>query len=282
MLVLGACAGARGIEPVPPGPAGTAPSSGATVVLGPIATPRLVLTTDPVAVPRTTTTVSVPSVPPGVDPSTTTTSTTTTVAAPPVPENRVSSIPAEGTVVLTFDDGPFDGWTDTILDALASRGVTATFFISTYRLPAIDHLIPEIVARGHSVQTHGNHHDDLTLKTEEEVRLDITTSIDKLVAAGAPKPTCFRPPYGMTSETVNGVAAELGLEVIGWSLNSLDYSLQDDRVIDTILNNVRPGDNVLMHDQWAPVWETALPVVIDGIIARGIGFSTICGPPPAG
>ncbi len=183
-------------------------------------------------------------------------------------------------MALTFDDGPFDGWTDSILDALDSRGVKATFFISTYRLPAIGHLIPEIVARGHSVQTHGNHHDDLTLKTEEEMRADITLSIDKLVAAGAPKPTCLRPPYGHTSETLNGVAAELGLEVIGWSLNSLDYSLQDDRVIDTILNNVQPGDNVLMHDLWAPVWETALPVVIDGIAARGIGFSTICGPPP--
>jgi hypothetical protein len=33
-----------------------------------------------------------------------------------------------------------------------------------------------------------------------------------------------------------------------------------------------------MHDQWAPVWDTALPVVIDGITSRGIGFSTICGP----
>ena len=39
------------------------------------------------------------------------------------------------------------------------------------------------------------------------------------------------------------------------------------------------GDVVLMHDHWAPVWETALPVVIEELRARGIGFSTICGPP---
>jgi len=40
--------------------------------------------------------------------------------------------------------------------------------------------------------------------------------------------------------------------------------------------DIHHGDTVLMHDQWAPIWETALPVVIAGLRDRGIGFSSIC------
>jgi peptidoglycan/xylan/chitin deacetylase (PgdA/CDA1 family) len=185
--------------------------------------------------------------------------------------------PAAGAVALTFDDGPFDGYTDEILEILAAQRVTATFFISTYRLPQVAHLIPELVAAGHSVQSHSDHHDDLTEMSAEEIRAELSTSIDKLVDAGAPRPTCLRPPYGATNDLVNRVAGELGLEVVGWTLNTLDYSLQDaERVIETTLEHIHEGDTVLMHDQWAPIWETALPVVITALVNRGIGFSSIC------
>jgi peptidoglycan/xylan/chitin deacetylase (PgdA/CDA1 family) len=284
VLAVSACTGARGVAPHDlPTAIDPIETSGVTV-LGPVSKPRLVLVADPVAVPSTTTSTAVvlQTVPlEGVDPTTTTSSsstTTTTVALAPV-EAGFSTEPAPGTVALTFDDGPFDGWTDTILDVLDAHAVTATFFISTYRLPTVAHLIPVIVERGHSVQTHGDRHDNLTQKTEEEIRADIATSIDKLVAAGAPRPTCFRPPYGATNEVVNRVAAEFDLQVIGWTLNSLDYSLQDEQgVTDTVLTYVTDGDNILMHDQWAPIWEPALPVVINEIRNRGLDFSPICLP----
>jgi peptidoglycan/xylan/chitin deacetylase (PgdA/CDA1 family) len=277
-LGLSACTGAHGVEPDErtrlPDPA-TRP--GATLV-GPIDRPRLVLIRDPVAVPSTTTSPA----PPG--PSTTTTPTTTpaaTTSAPPQAEGLESSEPAPGTVALTFDDGPFENWTPILLDVLDAYGVKATFFVSTYRLPAEAALIPEILARGHSVQSHGDRHENLTRKTEEEIRLDLTTSIEKLIAAGAPRPTCFRPPYGSTNETVDSVAAELGLTVIGWSLNSLDYSEQDAaRVTEITLEWVEDGDVILAHDQWAPIWETALPAVIEGVSERGLGFSPLCLPAP--
>ncbi len=271
VVLLGACSGGLGIEPTSRSVPVASQSS--ITILGPTATPRLELTEEPVAVPST---ISLP----------TTSDDTTPTATAPVTEGpfpaRPTVIPrgtepAEGTVALTFDDGPFDGYTDTILEALAAQRVTATFFISTYRLPRVAHLIPEMVAAGHSVQSHSDHHDDLTEMSEEEIRIELSTSIDKLVDAGAPRPTCVRPPYGATSDLVNRVAGELGLEVVGWTLNTLDYSLQDaERVIDTTLEHIHQGDTVLMHDQWAPIWETALPVVITALDARGVGFSPIC------
>jgi len=271
VVLLGACSGGLSIKPTSRSVPTEPPPS--ITILGPIATPRLELTTDPVAVPSTTTLPaesdsSIPSM-------TVPTSEGPFPARPTVIPRGVE--PADGMVALTFDDGPFDGWTDTILEVLAAEEVTATFFISTYRLPRVAHLIPQMVAAGHSVQSHSDHHDDLTEMSEEEIRTELSTSIDKLVDAGAPRPTCVRPPYGASNEVVSRVAGELGLEVVGWTLNTLDYSLQDvDRVIDTTLTHIHPGDTVLMHDQWAPIWETALPVVINGLDDRGIGFSAIC------
>jgi len=280
-LLLGACTGARGIQPG--GSFGPFPETEApTTIVGPVSAPRFVLTEEPVAVPSTTTTLPAPEIPDAsggitAPPAPAPTATVATLEAPPPAPAATSIEPLPGTVALTFDDGPFDEWTETILETLAAHDVNATFFVSTYRLPELAHLIPQIVEAGHSVQTHGDHHDDLTAKTEDEIRIDLITSIQKLVEAGAPRPTCFRPPYGATNDLVNQVAADLDLQVVGWSLNTLDYSLQDaQQVIDTMLTHVRPGDNVLAHDQWAPVWEEALPVVITELRARGIGFSPIC------
>ena len=272
VVLTNACSSGLGIEPTSRSVVTAAPSPSITI-LGPTAAPRLGLTEEPVAVPNT---IALPA----------TSDPTTPTATPPKEEGtfpaRATVIPRgtepePGTVTLTFDDGPFDEWTEIILEVLAAHGVTATFFISTYRLPQVAHLIPEMVAAGHSVQSHSDHHDDLTEMSEEKIRTELSTSIDKLVEAGAPRPTCLRPPYGATSDLVNRVAGELGLEVVGWSLNTLDYSLQDaDRVIDTTLTHIHQGDTVLMHDQWAPIWETALPVVITALDARGVGFSPIC------
>ena len=275
LLTLSACSISNGIQAeYVPELLDPADAPNATI-LGPVATPRIEISANPVAVPSTSTTIVPDAIPvDSVDPA----PVTTAAPTPPV-EGSASPLPVEGTVALTFDDGPFDGWTDAILEVLAAEGVQATFFISTYRLPQVGHLIPEIMAAGHSVQSHSDHHEDLTLMSEEDIRTELARSIDKLVDAGAPRPTCVRPPYGATNEIVNRIASDLGLQVVGWSLNSLDYSLKDNRVIDTTLNHIQPGDNVLMHDQWAPVWETALPVVISGIRNKGIGFSTICTEP---
>lgn len=210
----------------------------------------------------------------------------TTVPVPdpapiPVPPEEVmievSSEPAPGTVALTFDDGPFEDWTATILDVLDDRGVTATFFVSTYLLPKHAHLIPLLVDAGHSVQSHGNRHIDMTRLTEEEIRSELLTSIYRLVAAGAPRPACFRPPYGARDETVERVASDLGLEVVMWSVDSADTVRRNAAgVIDAVVGNAADGDIVLLHDQWAPVHETALPAVIEDIVARGLGFSPLC------
>ncbi len=197
--------------------------------------------------------------------------------AEPIPTN-----PTPGAIALTFDDGPFEEWTSVILEILARYDVKATFFISAYRLAIraeIFEIVEEIVAAGHSVQSHGYGHIWLPARARDKIREELQMSIDLIVAAGAPRPTCFRPPYGGTNDVVVSVAEELGLEVVLWTVDSADTVLQQSTgVIRWLLAHAGAGDIVLMHDQWAPVHRTALPVVIESLLEQGVEFESICAP----
>lgn len=281
-LVLASCSGGRGISP-------DVQTVGITIGLAQTTTTSIaterdratsLFITEPIAVPSTTTIPVTPTpnrLPPIVP-------TTLVVEQQHRPVTNIAEIPTKpspGAVALTFDDGPFVGWTETILRILDDYQITATFFVSTYLLPSNADLVRRLVEAGHSVQSLGNRHQNLTEMSDDEIRSELATSIDRLVEAGAPRPTCFRPPYGATNETVNRIAAELRLEVVMWSVDSFDYSYQEPgKVIESTLADIGPGDVVLMHDQWAPVHEIALPVIIEALAERGIGFSSLCGSSP--
>ena len=57
-------------------------------------------------------------------------------------------------VTLTFDNGPWPGVTDNVLDVLAARDVHATFFVVGRELRRARHLAERTVAEGHWI---GNH-----------------------------------------------------------------------------------------------------------------------------
>jgi peptidoglycan/xylan/chitin deacetylase (PgdA/CDA1 family) len=64
----------------------------------------------------------------------------------------------EGSVGLTFDDGPQPGSTDRILDVLAELGVRGTFFCVGRNARAHPELVRRIRAEGHAVGSHSLSH----------------------------------------------------------------------------------------------------------------------------
>lgn len=64
-------------------------------------------------------------------------------------------------VFLTFDDGPSEVYTNTVLDTLKSYGVHATFFIvgRSAVLPGAEEILKREMAEGHAVGLHSFSHD---------------------------------------------------------------------------------------------------------------------------
>lgn len=190
---------------------------------------------------------------------------------------HVRLVPRGQRVALTFDDGPHPVWTPVLLDLLDEYDVTATFFVSGWRAVDYPDLVTEMVVRGHSVQPHGWDHVPMTGFSNAFIRNDLERNVAELMAAGAPMPTCFRPPYGATNQRVAGVAAEFGLATILWDVDSYDYvHASVEGTIAAVTGSLEAGDVILLHDLYGWIHRDSLPAIIDTVRSRGLRFDTIC------
>ncbi|MGI8632508.1 MAG: polysaccharide deacetylase family protein [Solirubrobacterales bacterium] len=155
-------------------------------------------------------------------------------------------------VALTFDDGPDPLGTLGVLDALAEARLRATFFVCTK--PASDH--PELLARvleeGHDVQLHGHDHLRHADAGRAAIARDTDTALEVLDGAGV-SPTWWRPPWGAPAPWTAELAAERGLRLIRWTVETYDWRGDDPR---ETARRLRPAlgdrDVVLMHDGVGP------------------------------
>jgi len=183
---------------------------------------------------------------------------------------------SSGFVGMTFDDGPNvfnEDRTSWILDTLRDYGVHATFFILGERVndpnqPTRPDLVLREASEGHTVANHSWDHPDLTKLSTSDVASQLSRANDAITAAGAPRPTFFRPPYGYTNDNVAAVGESLGLRQVIWDVNKGDTAATSTSgVSDPVLAAVRPGSVVVLHD-WAPYTAEALPTILDGLKSR--------------
>ncbi|SDL23848.1 DUF4082 domain-containing protein [Arthrobacter sp. ok362] len=183
---------------------------------------------------------------------------------------------SSGFVGMTFDDGPNvfnEDRTSWILDTLRDYGVHATFFILGERVndpnqPTRPDLVLREATEGHTVANHSWDHPDLTRLSTSDVASQLSRANDAITAAGAPRPTFFRPPYGYTNDNVAAVGESLGLRQVIWDVNKGDTAATSTSgVSDPVLAAVRTGSVVVLHD-WAPYTAEALPTILDGLKSR--------------
>ncbi|MER7578369.1 polysaccharide deacetylase family protein [Kitasatospora sp. NPDC097691] len=183
-------------------------------------------------------------------------------------------------VYLTFDDGPSPAYTPKVLATLARYGVRATFFEIGQNVAAHPSLTAQVARQGHSVQNHSWSHPDLRRLSGSALDSQVSATDRVIRARTGRTPTCLRPPYGAVDATVRSHAAALGKQVVLWSVDPADWSRPGTAAIRSrVLNNVRPGSVILLHDGGGDRSQTvaALPVVISTLKARGYGFATLCG-----
>jgi peptidoglycan/xylan/chitin deacetylase (PgdA/CDA1 family) len=79
---------------------------------------------------------------------------------------------------------------------------------------------------------------------------------------------------GDIDATVAGRLSDLGDTAVLWSLDSLDWSLNDaDAITANVLDNVRPGEIILMHSTTnREATAQALPRIITGLEKQGYSF----------
>ena len=101
------------------------------------------------------------------------------------------------TMYLTFDDGPSEENTAAVLDILKERGIKATFFVVGENVRKHPEIARRIVAEGHTIGIHCNHHDYKEIYTSVESYLeDFQAAYDAVYEVTGEEVKFFRFPGG--------------------------------------------------------------------------------------
>ncbi|MEN6388928.1 MAG: polysaccharide deacetylase family protein [Syntrophomonas sp.] len=188
------------------------------------------------------------------------------------PEDIVLNGPASrASVSLTFDDGPDGEITPQILEILKKEGVKASFFVTGQQCSKFPLQVQKINDQGHLVLSHTYSHRQLDLTSRETVNQEIAMTdqaIDKLTGR---TPWGVRPPYGAINQMVVDALNAKGKLTILWSIDTLDWAGDEAAAVAAnVLDNVRPGDIILMHSIGGRNNTVkALPAIIKGLREKG-------------
>jgi peptidoglycan/xylan/chitin deacetylase (PgdA/CDA1 family) len=153
------------------------------------------------------------------------------------------------TLVLTFDDGPDPRYTPGILDILAEHDVRAMFFVCGEMADAHRGLLSRMADEGHVVGNHTWSHPLLTQLTRAAVSSQMERTSDVIEKAYGERPQWFRAPYGAWNRAVFQIGADLGMEPLAWTVDTLDWTTPGVRsIIRRVENGAAPGVVVLSHD----------------------------------
>src|SRR5262245_58986266 len=129
-----------------------------------------------------------------------------------------------GYVGLTYDDGPNAGTTTTLLNALRTAGVRATFFNIGQNAQANPSLVQ---AEKNATMWVGNHswtHPHMTQLSQAQMTSEISQTQQVLQQNLGSAPKLFRPPFGETNATLKAVEAQFGLTEVLWDVDSQDWN----------------------------------------------------------
>ncbi len=181
-------------------------------------------------------------------------------------------------IALSFDDGPHPYYTPLILDILAEYGVRATFFMVGENVTYYNAAAEAVVAAGHEVGNHTHSHRTFTRMSEGEMLSEIAACEEAIASVSEVKPHFIRPPEGEMSAAMRRVVGGLDYRIILWDVDTRDWAhTPPDVICNHILDTVRPGDIILMHDfigHDSPTPE-ALRRVIPALLERGYHFVTV-------
>lgn len=180
--------------------------------------------------------------------------------------------PSKPMVALTFDDGPQPSVGNRIMDCLAQYGGKATFFMVGSRVGSYKTEVQRMVAEGHEVANHTMDHKYLQKLGAAQIQAEVSRGNDAIEAACGVRPTLLRLPGGNHNATV---VANTHMPMIQWNVDTLDWKTRNaDKTTAAVLNHVKDGDIVLMHELYTSTAD-AVERIVPELARRGFQMVTV-------
>jgi peptidoglycan/xylan/chitin deacetylase (PgdA/CDA1 family) len=198
--------------------------------------------------------------------------------------------PSKKRVARSFDDGPHNVHTKSIVDELAKYGARATFFVVGNRVDGSAYNgragIEYAIANGHEIAIHGYTHTKYYNRcSEQEYYYELSQTLAAIRSISPSAEVNLMRPIGgsITGERVESCP----YAVVLWDVDSEDwknkYTSEDSDaqkqakaalIANNILSTVKEGSIILMHDIYAGTCD-ALRIVLERLYAQGYEVVTV-------
>ncbi|MFI8521168.1 polysaccharide deacetylase family protein [Streptomyces sp. NPDC085481] len=171
-------------------------------------------------------------------------------AIPPVRQRPFLRMSGVGrSMVLTFDDGPDPRYTPEILATLRRYDCRAMFFVCGEMAVDNQDLLKEMAEDGHVVGNHSWSHPLIPKLRPSRIRQELGSTSDVVEQALGTPPLWYRAPYGAWNRHSFEIGAELGMEPLAWTVDTLDWTEPGTAtIVRRVLDGAGPGVVVLNHD----------------------------------
>lgn len=172
-------------------------------------------------------------------------------------------------VALTFDCAWGADDIQDIINTLRSNNLQAAFFTVGDWVQKYPDAVKALSTAGMEIGNHSDSHAHVNNLSYEENQNDMIKCNEKITAITGKKVKFYRGPYGEYNNTVINVAKSLGMKVIQWDIDTLDYKDKTPHeMCERIKKKIRNGSIILMHND-TKYTATGLQQIIDKITSLG-------------
>ena len=169
--------------------------------------------------------------------------------------------PKKPMIALTFDDGP-SAYTMDIMALLEKYDGRATFFVVGEMLEKKAEELRHMIDKGHEIASHTWSHTNLRKVSKEDGKKAMNSVIVYMKENYGYDVKLCRPPYGASNKTVKEEAAELGIALVIWSVDTLDWSTRNaEATFKAVKKEAKDGAIILCHDIHKPTAESMKKVI---------------------
>ncbi len=186
-----------------------------------------------------------------------------------------------GAVALTFDDGPSMD-TQRFLTVLEGYGVQSTFFMMGQQIERFPEAARRVAARGHEIGNHSYSHPIYLYRSAREIRRQLELAQHLIRDVTGVTARFARPPCGVRTPAYFRAAQSLGLRTVQWDVTGSDWKRRSgEQIARDVVRGARRGSIILLHDGDSEGKRdrretvAALPLIIDGLRARGLSIAPL-------
>jgi len=187
-------------------------------------------------------------------------------------------------VVLTFDDGPWPGNTERVLQALADQCTKAMFFPIGKHAGWHPEILKKVIAAGHTVGSHTWSHKDLTKLTVDEAKAEVEMGIAAVSVAAGDKPIApfFRFPALRNPPEIVKYLGDRNVGIFSTDWDSFDFKMhKPEQVVHSVLDRLtKHGKGIILMHDFQHATSEAVPEILKQLKQNGFKIVQVVGKTP--